>query len=79
MRFLGGNEKKVKMGKKWVSTRSRFPEAGRTVMCIVKNHRTGKREQVSLKKVHEDDVDWRDEDGDEISYDWSVTHWQEKR
>lgn len=54
-----------------------LPEHGAVVRAIVHNHSTGTNVEVVLRRVDEDDLDWRTaDDGSELSYDCSVVSWR---
>jgi len=49
-------------------------EIGQTYECIAEHWNTKGRRSAQLKRVDEDDCEWRFTDGSELSYDWTVKH-----
>ncbi|MCU9527483.1 hypothetical protein [Pseudomonas mosselii] len=61
----------------WIKPEERLPIAGASVNCQLRHCGTGGLLTQRLVKVDESDCVWRDPDGYELSYDWSVVQWQD--
>lgn len=61
----------------WIKPEERLPIAGASVDCQLRHCGTGELVTQRLVKVDESDCVWRDPDGYELSYDWSVVQWED--
>ena len=54
-----------------------LPEIGKPVKAVIKfSNAWSFVDDRTLTRVNEDDVTWRDEDGDELSYNVDVIYWE---
>lgn len=62
---------------KWISVKDKLPKTGKIVWCALQHWYTKNYRYAELKKVNEDDCEWRTaDDNSEIANEWNVTHWQ---
>jgi hypothetical protein len=62
----------------WVSVKDRLPVTNSVVLCRVERDSSKKIFYYVLRKVKEDDCDWRTvDDNSEITYFVTITHWKE--
>ena len=71
----GAQWQKEQLG--WISVKDSLPEVGINVWGALQHWHTKNYRYYELKRVDESDCNWRtSDDNSEISYDWTVTHWQ---
>jgi len=59
----------------WIKYNGENVKVGEKVLCALQHWHTKNYRYAELKKVDEDDVDFRFvDDNSEPSYDWNVTH-----
>lgn len=62
----------------WVKLNERLPALGQAVLCRLRNDNTQAVQEHQLRRVAEDDCNWRTaDDNSEISYNWTVFEWFE--
>ena len=59
----------------WKDIKEEQPPLGVFVCVVLEHWHTKGRRPAGLKRVDEDDVCWRFDDGSEPSYDWNVILW----
>ena len=60
----------------WVNAKKKSPPTGSVVLCRLAHFKGKLTQETLMKKVDEDDCDWRTaDDNSELNYDWHVSHW----
>ena len=62
---------------RWIACYERTPDYGEKVLGALQHWETKNYRYYELKRVDESDCSWRTcDDNSEVSYDWTVTHYQ---
>jgi hypothetical protein len=60
----------------WIDAKKKLPPTETIVLCRLAHFKGKLIEEVVMKKVNEDDCDWRTwDDNSELNYDWHVAYW----